>query len=309
MGPKHESGRVAGRQARYIIKFARARRSILGRYAVETVEHYCSRGEYRLALENLLHWCRSPYNRPIFIGKLRKLAQEMGLPEDSWGYLAEPSGHLSNLSNSIAPATAVRRENMQPVNMRRLVYTPVEALANLPPIDISADPLAVPDVLFESSLMDILVDMLHDNIGLLFYVNGALSLDIGNTYLLVARRVHNLTCSGSSEGSLGGFRLISGSAPVCGPDVMRLRIIGDRGEEITIESASMSFYALNMPGMDGPLPDYGDNDIAYITARVPTFDKTAIPLAASHRYATGMKIPSGTTQKIRPTSWRWWAPN
>lgn len=52
-----------------------------------------------------------------------------------------------------------------------------------------------------------------------------------------------------------------------------------------MEGTSLSFYCVDMPGMDLPMPLYDGEDVEAIEAGVVTFDKVAGPLAASHRRA------------------------
>ena len=71
-----------------------------------------------------------------------------------------------------------------------------------------------------------------------------------------------------------------GIAPVNGSRCFDL--IGVMGGDIGLEAASMSFYALDMPGMDDPMPLYDNPDVTRIEADIVTFDKAATPIAASH---------------------------
>ena len=76
-----------------------------------------------------------------------------------------------------------------------------------------------------------------------------------------------------------------------------LDLNGLMGGDIGLEAASMSFYALDMPGMDDPMPLYDDPDVARIEAGVVTFDKTATPIAASH-----WSTPEGEGRRARGIS-------
>ena len=51
----------------------------------------------------------------------------------------------------------------------------------------------------------------------------------------------------------------------------RFDIIGVMGGDIGLEAASMSFYVLDMPGIDDPMPLYDDPNVARIEAGVVTF--------------------------------------
>ena len=95
---------------------------------------------------------------------------------------------------------------MGPLTMRELMYAPVGGLAGLPPIKPDVDPLRVPDAIDESELMDVLIDVRREYAGLLLYAGGSLQLDVGNAFLLVARRLSALTWSrpmGPAPGELG----------------------------------------------------------------------------------------------------------
>ena len=171
-----------------------------------------------------------------------------------------------------------------PLTMRELMYAPVGRLAGLPPIEPDVDPLRVPDAINESELMDVLIDVRREYAGLLLYAGGSLQLDVGNAFLLVARRLNTLTWSrpmGPAPGELGAH-CVGGTAPMPVNGSRRFDLIGVMGGDIGLEAASMSFYALDMPGMDDPMPLYDDPDAARIEAGVVTFDKAATPIAASH---------------------------
>ena len=168
--------------------------------------------------------------------------------------------------------------------MRELMYAPVDGLAGLPPVDSDADPLRMSNVINESEFMDVLIDVRREYAGLLLYAGGSLQLGIGNAFLLVARRLSALTWShpmGLVPGGLGGH-YVGGTAPMPINGSRRFDLIGVMGGDIGLEAASMSFYALDMPGIDDPMPLYDDPDVARIEAGVVTFDKTATPIAASH---------------------------
>ena len=182
---------------------------------------------------------------------------------------------------TVPPARSGR---MGPLTMRELMYAPVSGLASLPPIESDADPLRVPNAIDESELMDVLIDVRREYAGLLLHAGGSLQLDIGNAFLLVARRLNTLTWShpmGLAPGGLGGH-YVGGTTPMPVNGSCRFDLIGVMGGDIGLEAASMSFYALDMPGMDDPMPLYDDPDVARIEAGVVTFDKAATPIAASH---------------------------
>ena len=104
---------------------------------------------------------------------------------------------------AVSPARGGR---VGPLTMRELMYAPVGGLAGLPPIEPDVDPLRVPDAINESELMDVLIDVRREYAGLLFYAGGSLQLDVGNAFLLVARRLNTLTWSrpmGPAPGELG----------------------------------------------------------------------------------------------------------
>ena len=86
---------------------------------------------------------------------------------------------------------------------------------------------------------------------------------------------------GLAPGALGAH-YVGGTAPMPVNGSRRFDLIGVMGGDIGLEAASMSFYALDMPGMDDPMPLYDDPDVARIEAGVVTFDKAATPIAASH---------------------------
>ncbi len=86
---------------------------------------------------------------------------------------------------------------------------------------------------------------------------------------------------GLVPGGLGGH-YVGGTTPMPVNGSCRFDIIGVMGGDIGLEAASMSFYVLDMPGIDDPMPFYDDPNVARIEAGVVTFDKTATPIAASH---------------------------
>ena len=82
---------------------------------------------------------------------------------------------------------------MRTLTMRELMCAPVDEFAGLPPVDSDADPLRMSNVINESEFMDVLIDMRREYASLLFYAGGSLQLDVGNAFLLVARRLNTLS--------------------------------------------------------------------------------------------------------------------
>ena len=83
-------------------------------------------------------------------------------------------------------------------------------------LPIYVDPLRVPDAINESELMDVLIDVHREYAGLLLYAGGSLQLDVGNAFLLVARRLSALTWSrpmGPASGELAAH-CVGGTAPM-----------------------------------------------------------------------------------------------
>ena len=76
---------------------------------------------------------------------------------------------------------------MNMLTMRQLMYASIEMMASLPATDPETDPLRVNDMLDECELMDVLIDVRREYVGVLFYAAGSLYQKIGNAYLVVAR--------------------------------------------------------------------------------------------------------------------------
>lgn len=177
---------------------------------------------------------------------------------------------------------------MNMLTMRQLMYAPIETMASLPATDPETDPLRVNDMLDECELMDVLIDVRREYVGVLFYAAGSLYQKIGNAYLVVARGLkdaHWFDPMGTKPGKIE-THLIGGSYVRDLGDSVEFFCQGLLGGCVSVEGVSLSFYSVDMPGMDLPMPLYDGDDIEEIEAGVVTFDKKATPLAASHRWAS-----------------------
>lgn len=176
---------------------------------------------------------------------------------------------------------------MRVMTMRQLMYAPIESVQDLPPVDPETDPLWLEDMLDECELMDVLIDVRREYVGLLFYAAGSLYQEVGNAFLVVARQLKSAQWSdpmGLVQGEMGAHIIGDSHVQDWGTGIT-FECGGLFGGVVRVEGTSLSFYCVDMPGMDLPMPLYDGEDVEAIEAGVVTFDKVARPLAASHRRA------------------------
>ncbi len=188
-----------------------------------------------------------------------------------------------------------RESFVEMLTMRQLMYAPVEKMRGLPVVDADTDPLWVVDMLDEAELMDVLIDVRREYAGVLFHEGGALYQEVGNAYLVVARQLQNARWwhpMGMAPGTLGAHYLGGSQVRDMGSSIA-FACMGLFGGRVLVEGTSLSFYALDMPGMDLPMPLYDGEDVEAIEAGVASFDKAARPLTASHRWASDLAAHMG----------------
>ncbi|WP_147436588.1 hypothetical protein [Propionibacterium australiense] len=187
---------------------------------------------------------------------------------------------------------------MNELLVKDLLQAPEGSHDDVPPVDPLYDPLKVPEALAETELMDIVVDVRRECMSMLFYLGGALHIDIGIGALYVARGLKSFTIDefeGTGTRKIG-VHTIGSSTPSIRNGRLSLELIGIYSTRVSVESCSASFYILDMPTVADPLPIYDEVSLEEIERSVPTMDKPGTVIAATHWTAD----PLDTTTCHRP---------
>ena len=144
------------------------------------------------------------------------------------------------------------------------------------------DPLTEDDALQEAQLLDVRCDALRSTVGLLFELRLALELREGNTGVLVAHGVRELSWT-------AGPRTTDMTAWPVGGSVVRhenrllqweLGMWPPPGAQLKLVAESAAFFSGDVPGLDETPPDYGQDDEATIRANLAGWYSAFVPLHA-----------------------------
>jgi len=188
------------------------------------------------------------------------------------------------MSNNDPVSHSPNSAMMNELRVRDLLRAPEGGPGGVPSVDPLSDPLRVPDALAETELMDIMVDVRRECMAMLFYLGGALQIDIGIGALYVARDLKTFTIAEfEGTGSRGiGVHTIGSSTPTIKNGCLSLDLVGIYSVSASVESSSASFYILDMPTVADPLPIYDEASADEIERSVPTMDKPCTVIAATH---------------------------
>ncbi|SYZ34679.1 Uncharacterised protein [Propionibacterium australiense] len=107
---------------------------------------------------------------------------------------------MSNNDPVHSPNSAMMNELL----LKDLLRAPEGGPGGVTSVDPLSDPLRTPDALAETELMDIMVDVRRECMAMLFYLGGALQIDIGVGAVYVARGLKSYTIDGfEGTGSRG----------------------------------------------------------------------------------------------------------
>ena len=143
------------------------------------------------------------------------------------------------------------------------------------------DPLTEDDALQEAQLLDVRFDALRSTVGLLFELRLALQLREGNTGVLVARGVRELSWSTGGESPAPRFAwTVAGSKIGTTNKLFDLRITGMRpGAGLGLVAESAAFFAGTVPGLER-IPDYVDDDDATVRTQLAGWHSEFVPVGA-----------------------------
>lgn len=143
------------------------------------------------------------------------------------------------------------------------------------------DPLTELDALQEAQLLEVRFDTLRSTVGLLLELRAALQLREANTGVLVGYGVREISWSAQSRStSMTAWNIIA-SVPRCEDRLFKLSLRMLPQAELELSAASAAFYVGDVPGLEGPPPDYvGDNE-ATIRARLAGWHSAFTPVHAA----------------------------
>jgi hypothetical protein len=127
-----------------------------------------------------------------------------------------------------------------------------------------ADPLTGEDALREARLNEVLFDAVNRRAGLLFDLRGALGFRVALTGLVVLYDVEEFSWAGERRSAIRTAWNVVGSRPANKDGVVGLRLFFFPDAELTVAARSAAFFAGDVPGLPGRVPDFawGDAEVA-----------------------------------------------
>lgn len=141
------------------------------------------------------------------------------------------------------------------------------------------DPLTEEDALQEAQLLDVRFDALRSTVGLLFELRLALQLREGNTGVLVARGVRELSWTAGPRSTTKTAWTVGGSIPRNENRLFGIELGVWPNAQLKLTAASASFFAGDVPDLDR-IPDYMDDDEAAIRAQLAGWQSPFVPVHA-----------------------------
>ena len=142
------------------------------------------------------------------------------------------------------------------------------------------DPLTEDDALQEAQLLDVRLDALHLTVGLLFELRMALELREGNTGVLVAHGVRELSWTAGPRTTDITAWPVGGSVVRNENRLLRLEMGMWIDAQLKLVAESAAFFSGDVPGLDETPPDYGQDDEATIRANLAGGYSAFVPLHA-----------------------------
>lgn len=143
------------------------------------------------------------------------------------------------------------------------------------------DPLTEDDALQEAQLLDVRFDALRSTVGLLFELRTALQLREGNTGVLVAGGVRELSWSAGQRSTSRTAWTVGGSVTSNADRLfgLDLGMWPAPGAQLRVVAESAAFFVGDVPGLDR-IPDYLDDDEATIRAQLAGWHSEFVPVHA-----------------------------
>lgn len=143
-----------------------------------------------------------------------------------------------------------------------------------------SDALIEADALREAQLLDVHVDVLRSTVYLLFDCRGALQIEMGNTAIIVARGLERISWNGSPRGPRTAWSVVGWEPRL---DAGRWLLASDFFPlaRLELSASTAEFYVGDVPGCDGPPPDYTDADDETVRAGIASWESTFEPVHAT----------------------------
>jgi hypothetical protein len=135
------------------------------------------------------------------------------------------------------------------------------------------DPLTEADALQEAQVLDVQVNTLTSVVGIVFELRQALQLREGNTGVLIARGVRELTWSAPPRDTTLTAWSVGSSAPTTkdGDFFLDLIIWPHPGARLSLQAQSAEFYVGDVPGLPETPTDYTKADGVGLLNNVATW--------------------------------------
>lgn len=155
------------------------------------------------------------------------------------------------------------------------------------------DPLTEQDALQEGQLIDMRFDAVHSRLGVIFELRNALQLLQGNTGVLIAHGVRNLTWMAEPRMTYRTAWSSVGSLPHCENGIFLLDLPLSLAARFALVATEVAFYIGDVADIPGAHPDYTEDDAtvkAGIAAWNSRFEVKSFPfIDATNRLAREFK--------------------
>lgn len=147
---------------------------------------------------------------------------------------------------------------------------------------LEMNPLVEDDALQEAQLLEVRLDAVTGQVGVLFELRMALQLREPNTGVLVARGVRHLGWScpsretGRTAWSVGGSRV----SRQAGLFSLMLGLWPSPGAELELVAESAMFVSGDVPGLEEAPPDYGSEDDLVASGQLASWSSPSVPSSA-----------------------------
>lgn len=140
--------------------------------------------------------------------------------------------------------------------IEELIHRDAREFAAVPEMN----PLTESDALAEAQVLSVQFDALTLTLAVLFEMRTALQLRESNTGLLIARDVRQFHWKSAARTPGRTAWNVIGSTPSTNQGLFGLQLLVWPKAEMAIYAERAAFYAGDVPGLDGPPPDYVDDE-------------------------------------------------
>ncbi|WP_129666521.1 hypothetical protein [Phytoactinopolyspora endophytica] len=144
------------------------------------------------------------------------------------------------------------------------------------------DPLTEEDALQEAQLLDVRFDALRSTVGLLFELRLALQLREGNTGVLVAHGVRDLSWTAGSRSTKLTAWTVGGSTPQNRNNMFGLKfgMWPEPGAQLRLVAQRAAFFTGDVPHLADAPPNYVEDDDSTIRAGLANWRSKFVPIHA-----------------------------